>query len=116
MADATFGAEGHARQERTVQRFGTVVVVGGGCYGSYYLRQLARARRARALDWAELIVVDRDEHCRAVGDGETGLPPFRLERADWEEFFPRFLGAAATEPGRHAHDAIVPSPLMPHLM
>jgi hypothetical protein len=116
MADVTFGADGYARLERTMQRFGVVVVVGGGCYGSYYLRQLARARRAGALEWAELIVVDRDERCLAVRDGESDLPPFRLEHAAWQEFFPRFLGAAAMDPGRHEHDAIVPSPLMPHLM
>src|SRR5690242_20468803 len=116
MADATSGAEGHARPERTVQRLGTVVVVGGGCYGSYYLRQLRRARQAQALEWSELIVVDRDAHCAATRAPEDELPPFHLERCEWEEFFPRFLGAAAMEPARHAQDAIVPSPLMPHLM
>ena len=116
MADATFGADADGRRERMVQQLGTVVVVGGGCYGSYYLRQLARARRAEVLEWTKLIVVDRDERCAAARDSGSEAPPFRLERADWEEFFRRFLDTAALDPGRHAHDAIVPSPLMPHLM
>ena len=116
MADATSGAEAPSRPPRPVQRFGTVIVVGGGCYGSYYLRQLGRARRAGALDWTQLIVVDRDPRCAATRMPPGELPPFRHERSGWEEFFSSHLGEAAREPERHAHDAIVPSPLMPHLM
>ncbi|HTK46432.1 MAG TPA: hypothetical protein VL328_00460, partial [Gemmatimonadaceae bacterium] len=55
-----------ATRARAEQRFGVVVVVGGGCYGSYYVRQLARAARAGAARWERLVVVDRDAAC-AVG-------------------------------------------------
>jgi hypothetical protein len=116
MADATSGADAPGPLQRAAQRFGTVVVVGGGCYGSYYLRQLGRARQAKALEWKELIVVDRDTHCAATRASAGDLPPFRLDHSAWQEFFPRYLGEAALEPERHTHDAIVPSPLMPHLM
>jgi hypothetical protein len=117
MAGVVSGAEGQARFERSIQRFGTIVVVGGGCYGSYYLRQLGRAERARALSWDHLIVVDRDAHCAATrAGGPEPFPPFTLDLSPWEEFFSRYLGAASAEPDRHATDAIVPSPLMPHLM
>jgi len=101
---------------RTVQRFGTIVVVGGGCYGSYYLRQLGRAARAKALEWDRLIVVDRDARCAATTAAPGELAPFTLDVAEWQEFFRRHLDAAAEQPRRHDHDAIVPSPLMPHLM
>ena len=50
------------------QRYGDIVVVGGGCYGSYYVRQLRRARDAGALSWQRLVVVDRDGGCRVAGD------------------------------------------------
>ena len=116
MVADTFGSDAMPRVARDVQRFGTIVVVGGGCYGGYYLRQLGRAARAGALAWERLIVVDRDAACgvtRAGADQE--LPPFTLEIATWEDFFTRYLDAAASEPDRHASDAIVPSPLMPHL-
>jgi hypothetical protein len=103
--------------ERTVQRFGTIVVVGGGCYGGYYLRQLGRAERAGALRWEQLVVVDRAADCAVTrARDEERLPRFTLEAASWEDYFARFLDDAAAEPERHAHDAIVPSPLMPHLM
>lgn len=132
--------------------YGTIAIVGGGCYGSYYLRQLGRARAAGAVDWRRVIVVDRDPGCRiarrlrgepapsttspaatatttttatAAADGaaaaapdDSGPPPpdteFRM--AEWGAFFDEWLGAAARDPDAHALDAIVPSPLMPHLM
>jgi hypothetical protein len=92
------------------------VVVGGGCYGRYYVRQLLRAERAGALTWQELLVVDRDPACSVSMLGADERPPrLRLIVATWEEFFAEFLPAVAGDVRRVA-DAIVPSPLMPHLM
>lgn len=98
------------------ERYGDIVVVGGGCYGSYYVRQLRRARDAGALDWDRLIVVDRDPACAVSADAD-GLT---LQTRDWTLFFGEYLAAAAARAsaasGMSARDAIVPSPLMPHLM
>src|SRR5215210_128458 len=58
--------------------YGTIVVVGGGCYGSYYVRQLSRAAEAGALTWERLVVVDRDPNCRvarARASALAGGPP-----------------------------------------
>ena len=180
------------------QRYGTIVVVGGGCYGAYYVRQLSRAARAGAIVADRIVVVDRDPTCRVARDGWEAVPGDRggssgdavgipameaatrggtpspahgaspvdsavatslgspprapaseladanmdrarggppreqsapespnahhhlpalvVETADWRDFFPAWLGAAAASPEAHARDAIVPSPLMPHLM
>jgi hypothetical protein len=100
-------------EERAVQEYGDIVVVGGGCYGSYYVRQLRRARAAGALGWQRLVVVDRDAQC-AVSSDVDGVT---LVARDWTLFFNEYLAAAA-ERGADAvrADAIVPSPLMPHLM
>ena len=108
---------------RTPARFARIVVIGGGCYGSYYVRQLLRARDAGAVSWSEVLVVDRDPACRM---STVSMPSgTRLERANWAEFLADFLGnAASTAPGAGttvdghppADDAIVPSPLMPHLL
>ena len=46
--------------------FGDVVIVGGGCYGSFYAGQLLRARERGAARWRRLLVVDRDPACRAA--------------------------------------------------
>ena len=95
------------------QAYGTIIIVGGGCYGSYYLRQLGRAASAGALTWRRLIVVDRDPECRAAREQTHGA---EVVISDWAAFFARYLEAAARDPGGTANDAIVPSPLMPHLL
>src|SRR3954468_6789507 len=76
------------------RRDGTIVVVGGGCYGSYYVRQLSRAADAGALSWERLVVVDRDPECRvarakagATAGTGAGAPPHVEDASD--------VGAAA---------------------
>jgi hypothetical protein len=112
---ATSGGEGRAAQD-----FGTVVVVGGGCYGGYYLRQLGRAARAGAVRWRRLLVIDRDPRC-AVADLVTAsdwhdVPAPELVVSDWGAFFDGWLAASAEDPDSATDDAVVPSPLMPHLL
>jgi hypothetical protein len=114
-ADDTFAADAGPRATRAVHRFGRIVVVGGGCYGSYYVRQLARAGRAGAIEWRELTVVDRDPQCAIALLSELERPPaLDLVVADWRDYFAGYLGRATGDGGDD--DAIVPSPLMPHLM
>ena len=113
----TSGTDAAAPVARVEQRFGTIVVVGGGCYGSYYVRQLARAVRAGAIVAHSVVVVDRDAGCAVAVDAGLEKPPgLTLAIAEWESFFRGYLDGAATNPASVAGDAIVPSPLMPHLM
>ena len=101
----------------TAQRYGTIVIVGGGCYGSYYARQLGRAQRAGALTAERVLVVDRDPACRVSTEREQlELPALELVTEEWTAFFDRYLDDAADHGESGAPDAIVPSPLMPHLM
>lgn len=104
-----------ARAPRPLQRYGTIVVVGGGCYGSYYVRQLQRAALAGALSWERLVSVDRDAACQVARTPElleasNGSRGAEVVVAEWRDYF---AGSIATCGER---DAIVPSPLMPHLM
>jgi hypothetical protein len=91
---------------------GDVVIVGGGCYGTFYPGQLLRARERGAATWRRLLVVDRDPQCRAATE-LTATPDVELVVETWDSFFDRYLTAPN---GSAAPDAIVPSPLMPHLM
>jgi hypothetical protein len=97
-------------------RYGTIIIVGGGCYGGYYLRQLRRAVAAGALTADRLLVVDRDPQCAVAAELTAEAPNAELVVAEWSAFFTGYLNAAADAPARAAADAIVPSPLMPHLM
>lgn len=85
-----------------------IVVVGGGCYGGYYVRQLDRARAAGRIAYERVRVIDHDPACAVARESL----PSRVEviTADWREFFRDWLPSAGED------DAIVPSPLMPHLL
>ncbi len=122
MADDMSVAErASERASERSQRYGTIVVVGGGCYGSYYVRQLRRAALAGAISWDRVLVVDRDPQCALVASGAvsrlTALSDgIAVVASDWRAFFSSYLRDAASDKNGSATDAIVPSPLMPHLM
>ena len=103
------------------RRYRTIAVIGGGCYGSYYVRQLSRAARAGAFVGNEVLVVDRDADCavaRSLGQsGRIGDPlSVRVVTSPWDAFLDQWLARGADDPSAAADDAIVPSPLMPHLL
>ncbi len=92
-----------------------VVVVGGGCYGTFYARQLAKAKERAKAGYRRVIVVDRDPNCHArVELGEA--PDRAFVTHEWTDYFARFLGRAERARPGEPRDFIVPSPLMPHLM
>lgn len=113
MADDISGAEHRAVREPL--RFARIVVIGGGCYGSWYVQQLARAIERSALVADEILVVDRNPECRVASQLRGGMYAglaVRHVRSEWAPFVAAWLSA---EPASLAHDAMVPSPLMPHL-
>jgi hypothetical protein len=86
--------------------------VGGGCYGTFYASQLAKAKDRGKVDFRTVIVVDRDPDCRARRElGEA--PDRQFVRQDWTHFFDAFLLDVSLNA---SDDFIVPSPHMPHLM
>ena len=91
-----------------------VAIVGGGCYGTFYAGQLIRAAERGKVRYRRLLVVDRDPRCRFAAE-IGGAPDRELVLAEWGEFFDRWLERAPGPPAGEG-DAIVPSPLMPHLM
>ncbi len=98
-----------------VVRMRDVVVVGGGCYGTFYATQLAKAKEKGKAEFRTVIVVDRDPRCRARQE----LPPApdrKLVTSEWGAYFDKFLGSARRSLPLEPGDYIVPSPHMPHLM
>jgi len=91
------------------------VVVGGGCYGTFYASQLAKAKARGKTDYQNVIVVDRNPECQARR--ELGEAPDRaFVISDWTAFFDEWLSRAPRTTHRAPGDQIVPSPHMPHLM
>jgi hypothetical protein len=95
--------------------FRDVVIIGGGCYGTFYAGQLDRARERGRAVYHRLLIVDRDPRCqfaREMGEDESR----ELIVQEWSDFFDRYLNSATAAPPGQPADTIVPSPLMPHLM
>ncbi len=93
-------------------QLGDVAIMGGGCYGSFYLGQLQQARAKGAVAIHQIIVVDHDAACQA--SPQIGLGGARLAAADWSDFLDTWLTPDRVD--GDAPDMIVPTPLMPHLM
>ncbi len=93
---------------------GDIVIIGGGCYGTFYAAQLAAAQDRGKLACRRVLLVDRDPTCQATRE----LPPREgrvLVSAEWGDFLDRYLADDHPE-APQPQDVIVPSPLMPHLM
>lgn len=95
--------------------FGDVVIVGGGCYGTFYAGQLVRARERGRAAYRQLLIVDRDPECQVARELEEDATQ-RLVVRDWGDFFDDYLGGVAPPSPGEPGNTIVPSPLMPHLM
>lgn len=88
-------------------------MVGGGCYGTFYASQLAKAKARGKTDYRTVIVVDQNPDCQAVRElGEAD--DRRVVVSDWADFFDGFLTVRSSD--APTEDQIVPSPHMPHLM
>jgi hypothetical protein len=90
-------------------------VVGGGCYGTFYASQLAKAKARGKTDYRTVIIVDRHLDCQArreLGDA----PDRQFVTGDWSGFFDEWLSDAPRTTNDARDDQIVPSPHMPHLM
>ena len=112
--DAAEGPDRRATKRETV-RLGRVVVIGGGCYGSWYAQQLTKAIRKGALIASEIVVVDHNPECavaRKLAAGDFVDVPLALVRAQWADYLADWL---AQDVSCLTHDAMVPSPLMPQL-
>ncbi len=102
---------------RPAVSFGHVVVIGGGCYGSWYTQQLTRAAEHGALVVDRVTVIDRDAGCQVAqrhAAGAYAALPLVAETAEWDVWLAQWLDHAG--PADRVGDAIVPSPLMPHLL
>ena len=84
------------------------VIFGGGCYGSFYARQLLRAAQAGKPITA-ITIIDHNAHppARNVSDS----PLLNFVQQDWDAFCDVFFGNLSPD----STDQIVPPPFTPHL-
>jgi hypothetical protein len=87
-----------------------LIVIGGGCYGSYHARQLLKAQRRGKIAARRLLIIDRNPSCPALAEF-AGEPLVEVVRADWSAF----LNAHLADLDPDTDDRIVPAPFAPHL-
>lgn len=92
-----------------------VVVVGGGCYGTFYATQLARAKDRGKAVFRTVVIVDRDPACRARRELAEAADRVFVT-SEWDAFFDRHLATARPAVVGEQPDYVVPSPHMSHLM
>jgi hypothetical protein len=94
----------------------TYVVIGGGCFGSFYVRQLLRYADRAGGPVARVVVVDRDPGCRVAR--EVRDPRVELAVADWGDHLAAVLAPAIdmVAAGGTVADRIVPSPFASHFV
>ena len=96
------------------------LVIGGGCYGSFYTRQLLRG--SARLDFQKIHVVDKDPNCQVVRElGKTIFDPdsqveFHFE--DWKGFVGRYLEQQIQNynQGLAVDDQYAPPCIAPHIL
>ena len=62
-----------------------VIVVGGGCYGTFYAAQLAKAQARDRARFRRVVVVDRERDCRARRELGDASDRVFVER-DWTAY------------------------------
>jgi hypothetical protein len=91
-------------------------VIGGGCFGSFYVRQLLRYADRAGGPVARIVVVDRDPDCRVART--VADPRVELAVADWVDHLgatlPPTIDAVAR--GETVRDRLVPSPFASHIL
>jgi hypothetical protein len=92
------------------------VVIGGGCFGSFYVRQLLRFADRAGGPVARIVVLDRDPDCRVAR--EVDDTRVELRAGDWTDQLAALLPAAvaAMARGEVVRDRLVPSPFASHIL
>ena len=85
------------------------VVIGGGCYGDFYVGQLLEARARHKLDWSRVAVLDRDPQCKVAGRRADDVD---IIETDWVSFGPRVFD----QPDVWLEGHLVPAPIAPHIL
>jgi hypothetical protein len=97
------------RREPAPLEWGDVIVIGGGCYGTFYVQQLERAAGLGRVRYQRLLVVDRNSECQVAR--ELGARADReVVVKDWGTFLDDYLaGAAVADPAPNSLSARPPA-------
>jgi hypothetical protein len=93
------------------------IIVGGGCFGTFYVRQLLRG--ADRLGLHAVHIVDKDPECRAAREfASLNDPRLQFHISDWTDFLIGYFQEALAryERGEEVRDHYVPPTFAPHIL
>ena len=92
------------------------LVIGGGCFGRFYVRQLLRHADRAGGPVARIVVIDRNPECRVARTVDD--PRVEVRVSDWADHLSATLPAAiaAVARGEAVRDRLVPACLAPHIL
>lgn len=93
------------------------LIIGGGCFGSFYVRQLLRG--AERLSVGRIRIVDHDPLCQAAREfGQTRDPRLTFHVEDWKSFLLGYFTDALKrrQRGETVQDQYVPPTFAPHIL
>lgn len=82
-----------------------VFIIGGGCYGSTYVRQLRKASARGKIPQAKWVVLDRNPDCQVQRE-RLATDPLEIRVGAWADLLHEIVTTGALESG----DLIIPSP------
>lgn len=85
------------------------IIFGGGCYGTFYTRQLLRAADKKEISTPEIIVVDHNQSPKASEHSHDSR--VTITRLDWDDFMDEYMRGVDVA----CDDQFVPPPFTPHL-
>ena len=91
------------------------IILGGGCFGAFYVRQLLRG--ADRIGVGAIHIIDKDSNCRVRRDfGENARLAYHIQ--DWKDFLlPYFNGCLVRrEAGEAVEDHYIPPTFAPHIL
>lgn len=96
------------------------LIIGGGCYGSFYTRQLLRG--AGHIHFEKIHVVDHDPKCRVFSEYRDASLEIKeklvFHTQDWKEFLKDYLDHLIVrfQKGEVLQDQYAPPCLAPHIL
>lgn len=85
------------------------VIIGGGCYGSWYVKQLLEARERGKVEFSSLLVLDQDPQCRV--SKSYSQSDVIVHQTTWEDFGDEVFTHQGLKQGQ-----MVPAPIAPHVI
>ncbi|QQR81466.1 MAG: hypothetical protein IPJ69_04930 [Deltaproteobacteria bacterium] len=92
------------------------IILGGGCFGSFYTRQLLRAQKF--LSFQTIHIVDIKKDCQAFLEHGDGAGKIVYNIQDWKDFFLPYFREKINDVrlGKPIEDHYVPPTFAPHVL